>query len=556
MKLVTAERMRELEQRADAAGTSFAAMMERAGTGTAQAMMRRWDVRGKHVLALVGPGNNGGDGLVCARALYQAGARVTLYVWRRVPTMHDVNWEKCLELKIPVTRAEDDLDFARLKAELQTSEFVVDALLGTGVTRPMEGTLQELTKTVREAQARAAQPTDDLTTLAPGVLQEADARTLRVIAVDLPSGLNPDTGALDPAALYADLTVTFAFPKPGLFRFRGADAVGELVIADIGIPREWAGDDWFEVATNREIAARLPKRERDSNKGTYGKAMLACGSMQFTGAPVLAGRAAGRAGAGLVTLAVPQTIHPMVAARVDETTFLPLVDRAGDWRPRAANDLLAQLWDTPYDALLVGCGLGRGEGTAAFLQRLLEGLPQLEPFPALVLDADALNLLAEMHEWWNFLPPSAPTILTPHPGEMARLLGAAVAEVQADRAGIARRTAQEWNAVVVLKGAFTVVASPDGRVTLIPFANPALATAGTGDVLAGTIVGLLGQYRARARHANGGSALNDAFDAAVVGAYLHGLAGERVAANIGRAGTVAGDVLAQLPAAIRLTAGG
>src|SRR5581483_1571604 len=163
---------------------------------------------------------------------------------------------------------------------------------------------------------------------------------------------------------------------------------GELVVADIGIPAEWAEESTLDLMTSAQASALLPKRERNSNKGTYGKAMLACGSMNYTGAPTLAAHAAGRAGAGLITLAVPQTIHAMVAAKIDEATFLPLPDRAGSWRPRAANELLAQLWDMPYDALLVGCGLGRAEGSGDFLRRLLEGLPQLDKAPALVLDAD------------------------------------------------------------------------------------------------------------------------------------------------------------------------
>ncbi|MBI4672498.1 MAG: NAD(P)H-hydrate dehydratase [Chloroflexi bacterium] len=585
MKLVTSTQMRALEQRADAAGNSFAAMMERAGTLTAQAIQQRFTVQNKRVLVLVGPGNNGGDGLVCARVLHDAGANVSLYVWRRVPALNDVNWDLCLERNIPLTRVEDDADFSKLKAELAQTDLIIDALLGAGVARPIEGTLKELLLTTREARKGTKGNEGNLLVLSPSLpLSPSLSLPLSLspsltIAIDLPTGLNPDTGALDPAALAADMTVTFAFPKVGQFAFPGADAVGELIVADIGIPSAWANDIALDVASADEIRARLPKRPRSANKGTFGKAMLACGSLNFTGAPVLAARAAGRVGAGLVTLAVPESVYPIVAAKIDEATFLPLPDKLGEWRPRGANELLAVLWDAAYDVLLVGCGLGQSESTGDFLVRLLEHFNTLERAPALVLDADALNLLSGLDEWWTRLAFPAPPILTPHPGEMARLLGKTTAEVQHDRVNIARDAARQWNAIVLLKGAFTVIAAPDGRVTLLPFANPALASAGTGDVLAGTIAGILAQYvaagkreasnvmgeasnvtretsnvkreAARPESSEGSNMMRDMFNATVVGAYIHALAGEIAARDIGDAGVVAGDLLPRLPKAIK-----
>lgn len=540
MNLVTTQQMRELEQRADAAGNSYAQMMERAGTLTAQAITARWNVRGERVLVLTGPGNNGGDGLVCARVLHDAGADVRLYVWKRASDENDVNWKLCRERNIPFTRAEEDTDFSALRDEVAQSRFIVDALLGTGVARPIEGALKSLLETIRATlHPITHSPTHPIS---------PPPNPPIIIAVDLPTGLHPDTGALDPAALPANLTVTFAFPKIGQYAFPGANAVGELVVADIGIRDESPGA--LQVAGGDEIRALLPKRPRDANKGTFGKTMLACGSVNFTGAPVLAARAAGRVGTGLVTLAVPQTIHAIVAAKMDEATFLPLPDRLGDWRPRAVNELLAALWDNPYDALLVGCGLGRAVSTREFLERLLENLPTLENSPALVLDADGLNHLADISEWWTRFQFPAPPILTPHPGEMGRLLGIKTKEVQSDRIRIASEAAQHWNAIVVLKGAFTVVAAPDGNATLIPFANSALATAGTGDVLAGTIAGILSQYHAQAKHDETFEAARAAYHAAVVGAYVHALAGEMAAKEIGNPGVVAGDLVSRLPGAM------
>ncbi len=552
MKLLTAAQMRELERRANDSGNTYADMMERAGTLTAQAIMQHWQVTGKRVLVLVGPGNNGGDGLVCARVLHDAGAKVLLYVWRRTPDEDDVNWNLSQERGIPSVRAEEDVNFNRLNTELPQTDVLVDALLGTGVARPIGGLLQEL---LQEIQKFLNRPRPQRALLAPSAPEAAPRARPIIVAVDLPTGLNPDTGALDPSAIPADLTVTFAFPKVGHYRFPGADVVGELVVADIGIPQDWAVSIPLAVASADEIRALLPKRERNSNKGTYGKAMIACGSLQFTGAPTMAAHAAGRAGAGLVTIGLPQTIHPIVAAKINEATFLPLPDRLGDWRPRSANELLAFLWDSAYDALLVGCGLGRAESTREFLLRLLENMPTLQNPPALVIDADGLNLLADVPEWWTRMQFSPPPILTPHPGEMARLLKMKTSDVQDKRIELAHASAKNWGVVVVLKGAFTVIAAPNGETTLLPFANPALATAGTGDVLAGTIAGLLAQSRAASRHFSPNDStdpLQEAYHAALVGAYVHGLAGDLAAQSIGHAGVVAGDLLPHLPEAIRL----
>lgn len=548
MKLVTADQMRALEQRADKSGNTYAMMMERAGKAVADAIAARGDARDKRVIVLVGPGNNGGDGLVCSRFLHDAGARVSLYLWKRVANEADANFELCRKRNLPTIRAEDDGAFQHLRQLVRESDIIVDALLGTGVTRPIEGVLKDLLTVVKgEISARNSGELGDLVPSSP--VSRHTSHT--IVAVDLPSGLNPDTGALDPAALAADLTVTFAFPKTGQLAFPGAGAVGELVIADIGILAEWADADAPDVAGARAIADLLPARPRDSHKGTFGKAMLCVGSTNYVGAAFLSGSAATRAGAGLVTLALARTIYPMIASEVHETTFVVLPDDLGVLVPDAAPVL--REWVGDYDALLIGCGLGRDPQTVEFVQRLLtigtkaktqigfsmatEEKEESRKLPPLVIDADALYALAQSGEWWTRLAPNT-TILTPHPGEMATLCGLPRDEIQADRVSVAKKYAAEWQQVVALKGAFTIVASPDGRATLLPFATPALATAGTGDVLAGTIVAMLAQHLAP-------------FDAAVAGAYLHGLAGEIAEREIGRAGVVAGDLLPRLPEAMR-----
>ncbi|HID86069.1 MAG TPA: NAD(P)H-hydrate dehydratase [Anaerolineae bacterium] len=540
MKVVTTEEMRRFERETDASGLSFAMMMENAGRAVAQAIEERMEVADKRVLVLVGPGNNGGDGLVAARHLHDAGAQVTLYLWKR-RTEEDENFRLTQERAIPFARAEEDNGLVGLRDLVSRADVIVDAFLGTGIERPIEGLLKEiLGAVVEEVDKRRAVGQPPL-----------------VVAVDVPTGLNCDSGALDPATLPADLTVTFAFPKRGQYLFPGAEAVGELVVADIGIAPSLAEEVSVEVATPEMVRALLPRRPLGAHKGTFGKAMIVAGSVNYTGAAYLASAAATRVGAGLVTLALARSLHPILASKLTEVTFLVLPEDLGILAPEGVKLLAEKLSD--YDALLLGPGLTREEPAVAFVHRLLgvkakkakprigfvageeEAAVEEIALPPLIVDADGLNALAQASEWWKHLRGQA--ILTPHPGEMARLTESTVAEVEADRIGVARSMARKWGQVVILKGAHTLVAAPDGRVVINPFANPGLASGGTGDVLAGAIVGLLAQGLAP-------------FEAALVSAYLHGLAGEMARQELGDAGMVAGDLLPRLPLAIRQLKGG
>ncbi|GAB4538651.1 MAG: bifunctional ADP-dependent NAD(P)H-hydrate dehydratase/NAD(P)H-hydrate epimerase [Anaerolineae bacterium] len=553
MKIVTTQEMRRIETEADAGGLSFDQMMENAGRAVAQAIDEWIGAEGTHIVILVGPGNNGGDGLVAARHLAGMGAEVHLYVWKR-KTEADKNWDLAMAQDLPFTWLDDDRDLRILRGLLAETDVVVDALLGTGVTRPIEGDLKRLLDEVRRVIEERRQPLDEaLVAPAEGTAQTDSPL---VVALDVPSGLNSDDGALDPAALPADLTVTLAAVKRGHVLLPGAGAIGKLVVGDIGIPPDLYAGITLEMATPAQIAALLPARPAAAHKGTFGKALVVAGSVNYTGAAYLAAGSATRVGTGLVTLAPPQAIFPIVAARLAEATYLLLPHDMGVLAPDAVKVLSEKVGE--YDALLLGPGFGREKPTEEFLSQLLGGQKALrkhrvgfareedegeEPAPSsagvklppLVVDADGLNLLARIEKWWTQLP--AETILTPHPGEMARLMGCETAEVQADRIGCATRMAAEWGHVVVLKGAYTVVAAPAGQVTVLPFANPAMATAGSGDVLAGAIVGMRAQGLAP-------------FEAALVGAYLHGLAGELARSSLGDAGVVAGDLMGFLPLSI------
>jgi NAD(P)H-hydrate epimerase len=301
-----------------------------------------------------------------------------------------------------------------------------------------------------------------------------------------------------------------------------------LIVADIGTDPALANEIDLELADPALIRAWLPARPIDAHKGTFGKVMIVAGSIDYTGAPVLAATAAYRAGAGLVTLATPRSIHAIMSSKINEATFLPLSDQEGALSEDAVDELRERI--DSYTVTLIGPGLTTN--VRSFIDQLFRG----KPLPPLVLDADALNLLAKIERWWLRVP--APAILTPHPGEMARLTGLSREAIEADRVAIAIKFAKWWGHVVVLKGAFSIIAAPDGRSILMPFANPALATAGSGDVLAGTIAAMRAQGL-------------DAYEAAVCGVYLHGTAGEIARREIGSAGVVAGDLLARLPLALK-----
>ncbi len=554
MKVVTTEEMRCIEKETDAGGLSYDTMMENAGRAVAEAC-QRMGVADKRILVLVGPGNNGGDGLVAGRYLHDAGVHVTFYIWKR-RSEDDENFRLATERDIPTLWAEGDDGFATVRRLLCESDVIIDALLGTGVTLPLRGSLREILTVVSEEIRRRRETKRKEALFSPSLPPFVALPSFPIlVAVDVPTGLDCDTGAIDPAAVPADLTVTFGFPKRGQFLFPGAEYVGQLIVADIEIPPHLADDVQVDLATPEMVRELLPPRPLGAHKGTFGKALVVAGSVNYTGAAYLASAAATRVGTGLVTLALAESIHPILASKLSEVTFLLLPQTLGVLVPDAIKVLGEAIQD--YDALLLGPGLGHEKETVQFVQQLLNVEPGKRgrigfltseeakmgelSLPPLVIDADGLNALADTPNWWEQL--KGLSILTPHPGEMSRLTGLTVREIEADRLEVAQQMAEKWRQVVILKGAYTVIADPDGRVVINPFANPGLATAGSGDVLAGAIVGFLAQGLAP-------------FDAALVGAYVHGLAGELVRKELGGAGMVAGDLLPVLPRVIKVLSSG
>ncbi len=537
MKLVTVAEMRAIEQEADASGLTYARMMENAGRGLAKEILRlahSHNDEDMQALGLVGPGNNGGDTLVALTHLAEKGWQARAYLIQRKGEA-DPLVERLREADGEIVISEKDEGFEQLKAFIGTADVVLDGILGTGFKLPLKAEIEHVMAAVKDASAELDWPP-------------------YVVAVDCPSGVDCDTGEASAACIPADATLTMAAVKQGLLKTPAFDLVGEIHVVNIGLADDLPS--WkavrSEVADEDLVESVLPRRSSDSHKGTFGTAFIVAGSVNYTGAALLAGKAACRIGAGLVTLAVPAPLHSALAGHFPEATWLLLPHELGVVAADAVGVLAKEL--ERASALLIGPGFGLENTTKEFLEDLLQGatlsknahgrmgfIPsqagklekKILTLPPLVIDADGLKLLAKIPDWPNLLP--QPAVLTPHPGEMSVLTGLSKEEIQKDRLAIGLRFAQEWGHVVVLKGAFTVVASPDGRATTVPVATSALAHAGTGDVLAGLIVGLRAQGV-------------EAYPAAVAGAWVHAQAGLYAAERLGTSASVlAGDVLEAVP---------
>ncbi len=515
MKILTVAEMKAAEARADAAGHSYSDMMERAGRGAAETLLARFeDAVDRPVVILAGSGNNGGDGLVCAHYLANAGVSVAVYA-TRPPDPDDTKVRRLKERGLLVADMEHDADLRVLRRLLAQAGVVVDSLVGTGARLPLGGAPARVLSALNEQLA-------------------STTGRRAIVAVDCPSGVDCDTGACDPSLVPADVTVTFGAYKRGLLAFPANDRLGDLVVADIGLDPHLSpgAPDLMDAGLAQ---AALPLRARDAHKGTFGRALVVAGSRPYTGAAALAAEAAYRAGAGLVELAPPAGLWPTLSGMIPEAIGLPLPEEAGALAPgvaAAARDSLRRA-----SAVLIGCGLGGTHRTGEAVIELVNSLSARDSLKGrVIVDADGLRHLAAVADWPTRLPAGA--VLTPHPGEFSALTGLTTDDIQADRIGHAQRAAQSWGHVVLLKGAFTVIAAPDGSTTLLPFANPALARAGTGDVLSGLIVGLLAQGLA-------------GYAAARTAGWLHGRAAELAVHQLGTTTSIlARDIVSAVRAAL------
>jgi len=501
MKLVTAAEMRELDRRAiEEVGIPSLVLMENAGRTAYQVLCREFPGLKGPVAVVAGRGNNGGDGFVVARYLANTGREVAVFLLGREDEVKGdarVNLELLHYLGVEVAEVTGEADLNPAAHRLARSALVVDALLGTGLNAPVTG-------------------------LMAAMIERVNGLRPPVLAVDMPSGLSADTGEPLGAAVQAEVTVTFGWPKVGQVLPPGRDYVGRLWQVDLGMPPGLAREVTVELAEARELRRLIPPRPFVAHKGTFGHLVVLAGSEGKTGAAALAGEAALRAGAGLVTAGVAASLNDILEVKLTEAMTLPLPEATGARALglKALEPLLAFL--AGKTALALGPGLGTHPETQQLVRRLVR-----EVKVPMVIDADGVNALDQDKE--ALKQAAAPRLITPHPGEMARFLGVSSGEVQADRLGVARGVAREWGAWVVLKGAQTLVAGPDGRVSLNPTGNPGLASGGTGDVLTGLMGGFLAQGLSP-------------WDAARLGVFLHGLAADYLAARHGPRGLIAGDL--------------
>lgn len=501
--ILTAAETGELDRQTEARGTTVATLMERAGAAVAAgAVALIGGAYGRRAVVVSGKGNNGGDGLVAARHLARRGALVDVFLLTDPASLvgpASLNLAALARAGVAVQAAE----LPRLVRALDRADVAVDAIFGTGFRGSPEGIHAEAIEALNGSGAP-------------------------VVAVDIPSGVEGDSGAVRGPAVAADLTVTFGAPKIGVVLHPGASHAGALEIADIGFPPDLVtGDLW--LVEPEDVRGMLPSREPDTHKRRSGVVLVVAGSRRMTGAPRLLAEGAYRAGAGLVTVAVPHGILPVIQASLAEATYLPLPEGAAGSVAEAAWEHLEEGL-AGFGAVAVGPGLSTDEGTPALVRRLVRGSPA-----PLVIDADAINAFAGRPG--ELAHRSAPAVLTPHAGEFARLFGMPAGEVLEDRVGLARKAASETGCVVLLKGSRTVIASPDGLARVNPTGTPVLATGGTGDVLAGAVAAFI---------ARGLSPM----DAATAGAFVHGRAAHLAGGRTGE-GTVAGDVARALAEAIQ-----
>lgn len=508
MKLTTAEEMRNLDHQAIyGLGIPGIVLMENAGRASVEQLVYHCgNPEGQRISIFVGPGNNGGDGLVMARHLHQLGCRVRIVLLvdpKKIKGDAAVNLAIVQQLPIALKIVTSEAQAKKIK--LSADMAAVDALFGTGLKRKVSGHFATAVKCLNSASCP-------------------------VLSVDIPSGLDSDSGQILGCCVQADLTMTYGLAKVGQFIYPGAERCGRLEVVDISIPPQVVEQAGLrtELLDKKSFTDLLPKRRPSSHKGSHGHSLIIAGSAGKTGAAILCAKGCLRSGAGLVSLCVPLSLNPIFELALPEAMTIPLDDHD---KQVLSTDNLGTILTAIQDkkAVVLGPGLSTAQETVELVQQLYKQIKL-----PMVVDADGLNSLAmEMPK------PAGPRILTPHPGEMARLTGTSTRDIQADRINTARNFAAANQIFLVLKGAGSVIASPDGRIAINSTGNPGMAAGGSGDVLAGLISGLLAQ----------GMSI---WQAACLGVHLHGLAGDRLADRLGiEQGYLAGELADEIPGALR-----
>lgn len=512
MVVVTPSQMRKIDQRAiEQFGIPGVVLMENAAIKVVEVIESIYLLGERDkVVVLAGMGNNGGDGLAVARHLFLRGVNVEVFLLAREEAVLGdarVNLDIIKRLRVPLFLVQDEGDVSKLEDSLKGAALVVDAIFGTGLSRPVEGIFAQ-------------------------VIQLVNRMSAHVVSVDIPSGVNGADGHIMGTAVKATDTVTFGYPKRGHLLYPGRKHTGKLHVVPIGLPLDSAqavGVHAFTLEVE-EASAMLRERPAEGHKGTFGRVAVVAGSTGMTGAACLTATAALRSGAGLVTVGIPASLNHILENKLTEVMTKPLQDRGtGCLQEEAMDDILDLVRGA--DVLALGPGLGKSDAVLEILRNILGNIDI-----SIVLDADGLNNISR--DISLLIKHTGPIVITPHPGEMARLTGLDVAQIVESPAEVAERFAQETGVVVLLKGATTVVCHPDGRIYFNTTGNSGMATAGSGDVLTGIIAGFIAQGY-------------EPFEAAILGAFVHGYAGDLAADARGHAGMIAGDILDAVPLALK-----
>ncbi len=509
MKVVSARQMQMIDQRAIGEfGIAGLTLMENAGKKVVEAIRREFeDLKKKKVDIFAGKGNNGGDGLVVARLLNRERVKARVFLSARKNELTGdarTNLKRALEDKLEIVELSN---LAGLKSAISESDIIVDALLGTGTKGKVKGFLASL-------------------------IEILNGENKPIVSIDIPSGLQADKGTVLGVCIKATHTVTLGLPKSGLVFFPGAAYVGKLSIADIGLPRQLLEDEGIalNLITEDEVVTSLPLREAEAHKGSFGHVFVLAGSVGLSGAAALTSLAALRSGAGLVTLGVPRSLNQVMERKLTEVMTKPLPETEEKTLALTAYKEIEK-FSLRADVLALGPGLSVNPKTAELVRKIVRGIER-----PLVIDADGINALSGHLQ--VFAGGHSLRVITPHPGEMARLLGISPSEVQQERIGIARKVAAKHKIIVVLKGARTVIASPQEDTYLNPTGNPGMASGGSGDVLTGLIAGLIGQKM-------------KPLEACRTAVYIHGLAGDLAALDRGQMSLIASDLLEKIPGVLK-----
>lgn len=513
MKISTVEQMRELDRTAvERYGIPDILLMENAGLGVYEAVKREIGVKGRSFALVCGSGNNGGDGFVVARKLLSSGAEVKIIMFGKKESLKEsakVNFEMCGALRVPVDTGRN---LTVCEEIIRGSDAVVDGLFGTGLTRKVEGEYAELIGLVN----RSGKP---------------------VVSIDIPSGIHGDTGEVMGTAVKADITVSFGLPKLGNILYPGFSRCGRLMVSHISFPPEHYNGEQIKTSLNRPI--RLPVRDPRGHKGSFGKVLFIAGAASYYGAPLFSSLAFLKAGGGYSRLAAPRSIIPTLAAAGPEVVYHPMEENAGgsigESNFSALMDIITSGSGGGIDTVVIGPGLSGDGETADLIRKIVEKAE----VPVLI-DGDGLSAVAGTGR--ILTGRTAPTILTPHPGEMSRLLDISAADILSKPLHAVREAARMYNAVVVLKGARSCIGIPDGRVWINYTGNSGMGTAGSGDVLSGTVPAFIGLGLT-------------AEEAVRVGVYVHGLSGDLAAEELGEDGITAEDICEFLPHSVRVYRG-